>query len=91
MPACLYLDVGAGELVLHLHELLEVHVLGELHARRVDREDLAPRPLVRHREFDLPVDAPGPDERRVQRLDAVRGHYHLSRATSNIQVTLCIH
>mmetsp|Transcript_1778 Transcript_1778/g.3834 ORF Transcript_1778/g.3834 Transcript_1778/m.3834 type:complete len:429 (-) Transcript_1778:221-1507(-) len=71
------LDVRARELILGHDELLEVDVLGEVHLGGVDLEDVPARLLVGRRELDLPVDAAGSDERRVERLDLVGRHDHL--------------
>jgi hypothetical protein len=38
--------------------LIEVHVFRERHLARMDRENAALGREVRHRELDLPVDAP---------------------------------
>ena len=61
---------------------LEVDVFAEGHAARVDAEDVALRLHVGERKLDLPVDAAGADQGRVQGLDAVRRHDHLRRQTS---------
>lgn len=59
------------------HKLVKADIIGQRHAAGVDLED-APLGLgVWQRELDLAVDAPGADERRVERLDAIGGHYHL--------------
>ena len=55
-------------------ELLEVDVIRQRHPPRVNAED-APLGLgVGQRELDLAINAPGTDQGRVQRLDAVGGH-----------------
>ena len=66
------LDVGARELVLRHDELLEVDVIGEIHLRRVDLEDVPAGLLVGSGELDLAVDARRADERWVEGLDLVR-------------------
>mmetsp|Transcript_25251 Transcript_25251/g.79226 ORF Transcript_25251/g.79226 Transcript_25251/m.79226 type:complete len:235 (+) Transcript_25251:651-1355(+) len=74
------LDVRARELVLgHDHDL-EVDIVGEAHARRVDAKDAALGLGVGQRELDLAVDAARADERRVKALDGVCGHDDLDVA-----------
>lgn len=53
-----YLDICARKVVLGHNELLEVHIVGEVHARRVDGEDAPLGLLIRQRELDLAVDTP---------------------------------
>ena len=43
----------------------------------MDPENVDPRRLGGVRELDLPVDAPGPQKRRVEDVDAVCGHQDL--------------
>mmetsp|Transcript_22528 Transcript_22528/g.72949 ORF Transcript_22528/g.72949 Transcript_22528/m.72949 type:complete len:408 (-) Transcript_22528:387-1610(-) len=74
------LDVGAAELVLGNDEFLQVDVVRERHLARVDLEDPSLGLLVRQWELDLPVDTPGTDHGRVQRIDAVGGHDDLDFA-----------
>ena len=47
----------------------------------MDREDASLRALVRKRELDLTVDATGTDERRVERIDPIGRHDHLTERT----------
>src|SRR5690606_28854418 len=65
-------EIGADEAVRRSRERVDVDVLGEGHAARVDREDFAPAVLVRHADDDLPVEAARPAERLVDRVDPVR-------------------
>mmetsp|Transcript_38171 Transcript_38171/g.107902 ORF Transcript_38171/g.107902 Transcript_38171/m.107902 type:complete len:380 (+) Transcript_38171:280-1419(+) len=65
---------GAEHLV---GDLLEINPAHEVHLPGVDLEDLQPSLLVRVRELHLAVDPPGPEQRVVEDVDAVRGHDHL--------------
>ena len=51
------------------------------HLAGVNLEDVDARALVGVRELDLAVDAPGPQQRRIQDVDAVGGHQHLHGVT----------
>mmetsp|Transcript_13562 Transcript_13562/g.13297 ORF Transcript_13562/g.13297 Transcript_13562/m.13297 type:complete len:330 (-) Transcript_13562:72-1061(-) len=59
---------GPGDIVLEVHFLAEVHFRGE---SLVDESLL---PAVGHRELDLPVEPPRPEEGRVQGVGPVGGH-----------------
>lgn len=72
-----YLDVCTGEVIFSEDKLVKVDVIRERHLVGVDAEDAPLGLLVRQRELDLAVNAPGTDEGRVQRLDAVSRHDHL--------------
>mmetsp|Transcript_385 Transcript_385/g.996 ORF Transcript_385/g.996 Transcript_385/m.996 type:complete len:285 (-) Transcript_385:792-1646(-) len=74
------LNVRTAQLVLGHHELLEVDVLREGHAPRMDVEDAALRLHVGEGELDLAVDAAGAQQRGVEGLDPVGGHDHLDVA-----------
>mmetsp|Transcript_10690 Transcript_10690/g.27212 ORF Transcript_10690/g.27212 Transcript_10690/m.27212 type:complete len:286 (-) Transcript_10690:281-1138(-) len=74
------LDVGAGKFVLGHDELLEVDVVGEVHAAGVDAEDVALGLDVGEGEFDLAVDAAGADEGGVEGFHLVGGHDDLDVA-----------
>ena len=63
-------EVGADEAVGHARELVEVDVLGERHAARVDVEDLAAARLVGHADDDLAVEPAGPAQRLVDGVEA---------------------
>ena len=55
-------------------ELLEIDIIRQRHPPRVNAKD-APLGLgVGQRELDLAINAPGTDQGRVERLDAVGGH-----------------
>jgi hypothetical protein len=75
-----HLHIGARELVLGMDELLEVDVIGQGHAARVNLEDVALRLDVGQRELDLAVDTTGTKQRGIQGLDAIRCHDDLRRA-----------
>ena len=70
----LHLDVCARELILRHHKLLQIDVIRESHLGRVDAKDHALCLLIRQRELDLTINAAGPDERRIQRVDSVGRH-----------------
>lgn len=61
-----------------LGDAAQVDATREVHATRVDAQDVETRVLVGRRELDLAVDAPGPQQGRVQDVHSVRGHYHLN-------------
>ena len=71
--------VNGSQPINHLghNEDLEIHVLGEGHAARVNAEDAALGLDVRQRELDLTVNTTRPNEGRVKRLDVVGGHNDL--------------
>ena len=52
---------------------LEVDGLGQRHAAAVDFQRLPPPLLVRDADLDLPVEAPGAAQRRVERVGNVGG------------------
>merc|ERR1711988_1922335 len=63
-----------------MHELsntLEVDTTGEVHATRVDLEDIETGLLTRVGELDLAVDTAGTEEGRVEDVDSVGGHEDL--------------
>jgi hypothetical protein len=64
-----------------LDELFEIDVIGECHARRMNVEDAPFGGGVGHWELDFAVDTAGAQQRRVQTLDSVRGHNHLTTTT----------
>ena len=55
---------------------LEVDVLAQRLAPRVDREDLLAAAQVGRRHEDLAVEAAGAQQRRVELLEQVRGRHH---------------
>src|SRR5690606_8356650 len=61
-------EVGADEAVARARHGVEVHVLGQRHAARVDAQDLAAARRVRHADDDLAVEAARPAERFVEGL-----------------------
>src|SRR5215207_10135965 len=69
-------EVGAGHAARLARHGLHVHVVGERLAARVDREDVAAALEVRRRHKDLAVEAAGPQQRRVELLEQVRGGDH---------------
>ena len=74
------LQIGADEAVRDRGEPVEIDVVGERHAARVDLEDLAPAGRVGNADLDLAVEAAGTAQRRVERVGQVGGgdHDHLA-------------
>ncbi|GMS79169.1 hypothetical protein PENTCL1PPCAC_1344, partial [Pristionchus entomophagus] len=71
------LDICSAQVILGGDELVECHVVAQLHSRCVDPEDSPLRLLVGQGELDLAIDATGTDQGGVQRLDPIRRHQHL--------------
>ena len=70
-------EVGAGEAGRLMGDAHQVGVRGDRAAARVQREDLGAAVDVGHVDDDLPVEAPGPQQRAVENVGAVgRGHHH---------------
>jgi len=69
--------VGAADSVGPRDVVLQVDVFTQVHLAGDGREDEALLTTVRHRELDLPVESAGPQQRRVQRVGPIGGHYHL--------------
>mmetsp|Transcript_15606 Transcript_15606/g.41971 ORF Transcript_15606/g.41971 Transcript_15606/m.41971 type:complete len:472 (-) Transcript_15606:253-1668(-) len=76
------LDVRARQLVLAHDKLLHLDVLRQRHLRGVDLENLPLRLLIRHRELDLPIDPPRPQQRGIEALDPVRREHDLHVAAA---------
>ncbi len=70
-------DVGTADLVRPRDVVLEIDLLAEVHLAGDGGEDEALLTPVRDRELDLAVEAPRPQQRRVQRVRPVRRHDHL--------------
>src|SRR5207244_7491277 len=66
-------EIGADISVGEAREFLQVDVLRQGHAARVDLEDLQPAVPVRDADLDLAVEPAGPAQRRIERVRAVRG------------------
>jgi len=61
--------------VVHVRcNLAQVDSARQVHAARVDAQDVEPRVLVRVGELDLAVNAAGAEESGVENVDAVGGH-----------------
>src|SRR5256886_15348591 len=61
---------------------VEVDVLRERHAPRVNLEDLEPTVPVRDADLDFPVETTGPTQRRVEGVRAIRRTDHDDLAAS---------
>src|SRR5690606_23611165 len=71
--------VRPDEAVSDTGELVEIDILAERHAARVNGEDLAPPGLVGYADDDLAVEAPRPAQRLIERIDPIGGadHHHV--------------
>jgi hypothetical protein len=71
------LDVCSRQIVLGRNEFLEVDVVRERHALRVDAEHHAAGSDIRKGELDFAIDTTGANQGGVQCLDTVGRHDHL--------------
>eukprot|EP00968_Pinguiococcus_pyrenoidosus_P022664 scaffold3330_cov398-Pinguiococcus_pyrenoidosus.AAC.3 len=69
-------QVRADEAVRVLCDLLQVHVLCELHALGLDLQDLVPAFVVGHADVELPVEASEAAQRGLDHVRAVGGRDH---------------
>ena len=69
-------EIGAGQARRLAGDLLEVDVVGERLAAAVDAENRDPSSQVGRLDEDLPVEAAGPEQRRIEILEPVRRGHH---------------
>lgn len=72
------LNFSPAGLIEALGDGFEVDSSREIHLSAMNSQNLQSRRLIRVRELNLSIDAPRPEERGVEDIDAVRGHQDLN-------------